>query len=434
MLEVRSQLSAESRRQQKEGQADFLERVKDTILREIQRTNEGKALKDYDVNWNEDVHTVTCHTIFDIPPLLKEQKVEFHITHINWNSTGEWLAVAFGNRNEIGWCMSSGYIAIYSHDKLLQLIDIQESYVTSLAFHPTKSNLLVAGTYDGTLKLFKLDENDYRLMSTTPIQFSHRDPVVDVTWLRHRQDKSVLVASLSIDGKIHLWSAKNQLQQPVQSYHFTNAREVPLSTSSFAFIDIHSGSTLKNTTIPTTDSYFLLACETGDLCKTVFKGINLLNTSKLRPSKSPPTLTSLNKPRRNPIEFQYASGIGYMELVRCSPFHRHCFLSLQDDLCRLYHVLESRDKITLQPSPQSRLLSAAFSPFRPCVIACGAENGKLYLYDLLESSVHPSLEIEVGAPVCQISFHPSSNNTLVTADDSGSIKLWRLNNKFSSLV
>lgn len=429
MKRSRASMTKEEKIKEKKGEYHFLKNIKDSIIKEIQKTNESKALIDYDVNWNEEINNVSCSNTFQLPDKLKSQQEEFHITDMKWSNNGEWLAVAYGNRNTIGWCMNSGYIGLYTQSSLFRLIEISESYVTALAFHPTRPNLLVAGTYDGTVKLYKIQDQDYKLMATTPIHFSHRDPVVDIKWLKHRVDKSIIIASLSTDGKIHLWSAKNQLQEPVQSYHFTNVREVPLSTSSFAFIDIHTGSTLKNKTVPTTDSFFILGCETGAICKAVLKGINLLNTSKLKPSKTP----SLVKSRRNPIEFNYSSGVGYTERVECSPFHRNCFISIQSDLLRMYHVLEGSDKLTLQPAPQTRLLCASFSPFRPCVVACGAENGKLYLYDLCNELVHPSMDIDVGAAVSQLAFNPTANNVLATADDSGAVKLWQLNNKLSSL-
>lgn len=82
-------------------------------------------------------------------------------------------------------------------------------------------NILAAGTYDGNVKVWKLQRESDSLLAQSSIEkYTHRDPVSCVQWIRNRLDDSQLLASMSGDGKILLWSMKNKLVQPIIVYVF----------------------------------------------------------------------------------------------------------------------------------------------------------------------------------------------------------------------
>ena len=76
--------------------------------------------------------------------------------------------------------------------------------------------------------------------------------------------------------------------------------------------------------------------------------------------------------------------------MECSPFQRNVFCSCGiDGTVRIYNTLQSKALTMLEPA-SVYLYTVKWSPFRPLVLAASTGNGKIALYDLLSSKLHPA--------------------------------------------
>merc|ERR1719161_1866889 len=107
----------------------------------------------YEPLWEEvSDDTVLAHTLF------MEGNDSFQVTDVAWNATGSVLAVSFGRLGTLGWCDYNSYLGLWNLFKTTPnkpgvpdlRIDVT-GCVLCMAFHPTKPNLLVGGTYNGEL-------------------------------------------------------------------------------------------------------------------------------------------------------------------------------------------------------------------------------------------------------------------------------------------
>jgi len=123
-------------------------------------------------------------------------------------------------------------------------------------------------------------------------------------------------------------------------------------------------------------------------------------------------------------------------VTRYSPFHRNVFLTASTDASiRLYDQLNPRPFHVLEPS-SSPILAAAWSPSRPLVIAAGAGDGTLFIYDLKRSRAKPEVTLKVTtdkSAVTALAFNPQSPELLATADAQGHVKIWRLSTALSKM-
>ena len=82
------------------------------------------------------------------------------------------------------------------------------------------------------------------------------------------------------------------------------------------------------------------------------------------------------------------------------------------------HVLQAKPVVVLEPS-EVYLFSVRWSPFRPLVCAVAAGDGRVFIYDLAASMLHPVKSIDVTgrrAPVHAISFNPKLKQYLAAGD------------------
>lgn len=78
------------------------------------------------------------------------------------------------------------------------------------------------------------------------------------------------------------------------------------------------------------------------------------------------------------------------------------------------------------------LYSIEWSPFRPCVFACGTHKGNIIIYDLNESASSSEYKQVIQAsssescPVHAVSFNQQRPDLLASGDKSGVVKIWSL--------
>lgn len=94
------------------------------------------------------------------------------------------------------------------------------SPLTCMAFNPKNSNLVVGGSYNGSLSYFDLNEGKasgvVRPVKTTILEKSHHDPVYDVQWSTVGKSGSECF-SVSTDGRMLWWDQKSEEPVPKES-------------------------------------------------------------------------------------------------------------------------------------------------------------------------------------------------------------------------
>lgn len=99
-----------------------------------------------------------------------------------------------------------------------------------ILFHPSKPDVLVGGTFTGEIKVWRLrPDTDPLLMSSKIEKYSHENPVSGLTWIESKENRVMLLASMSCE-RILMWSFKNNLSKPIACFLLTSPRqkEVPL--------------------------------------------------------------------------------------------------------------------------------------------------------------------------------------------------------------
>ena len=399
---------------------------------------------DYDVNWSVDIEETTIAHELKLPPrILKKFQEPLSVTDLSWNCKGNLLGVSFGRTDAHGWCVEPGYMCfylinpdIYTDYNLEPRVTIEneESYVMKLAFHPNKHDIVVAGTYDGGVKLYKIHQDTDTLLCQSSIEvYSHRDPITALQWVKNRYDDTFLILSMSGDGKLLLWSLNNKLEQPIWALTLNAPnRSTPLGGSSLCFLNMFGTSGLYQNKTPTTDSSFILGTEVGKIHKLSISDSKMINTRKLLTTLKKNTVTF----KEEKIEFSYDSGTGFVHTIDTSAFNKDLFMSCSNDgLVRLFNSFRIRDVLSLQPSTEP-CVGAKFSPFRPMVVGVVSSNGHLYLFDLLESTTEPINDIDVcgdGKTLTSIEFNKHNSSLLAIGDSMGRAKVLLVSNVLSQL-
>jgi dynein intermediate chain 2 len=94
------------------------------------------------------------------------------------------------------------------------------SPLTCMAFNPKNTNLVVGGSYNGSLSYFDLNVGNasgvVRPVKTTVLEKSHHDPVYDVQWSTVGKSGSECF-SVSTDGRMLWWDYKDPEGVPKES-------------------------------------------------------------------------------------------------------------------------------------------------------------------------------------------------------------------------
>lgn len=143
----------------------------------------------------------------------------------------------------------------------------------------------------------------------------------------------------------------------------------------------------------------------------------------------------LMKMYANPITFHYESHDGPVLAISCNPFHRNLFAtSSSDGTIRLYHLLNSKPILTLEPNPNKRITALSWSQIRPLVLAAGCDNGNVYIFDLMQNQFGQvaTLKGDQRNKVTSINFNKVLRDYLGISFISGEVKLYQLAPVFTS--
>ena len=480
----------------------FLEECVPLLEEQLHRNLTTRAFDTHDVAWEEQHDQVSCLHSLKHEGALASLSPDA-CTAVAWNAPGTVVAAAYGKLDRNDWQRCPSMLCTWSlfrrnldpkkADVAIELPDC----LTCLAFHPEDPSLLAGGSFNGDVLLWRIGEKGDPLLGKSVLtNYTHHEPVQHLQWTRDPRQSAgakasgvgggYVLASVSADGKMLLWSASNQLKTPTGGFLISSAlfaatdrdgdgkitqEEVMAAQHAAQTADLEGGATLSfNSEDPTS---FVIGLEAGQL----YKGSLLANELRSAPAilrehaelpwsmAAAALLTRVPQasyhrlkskiekdamlararevgvahvfdaappPRElyaSPLTFSYHPHAGPVYAARFSPFHRNVFLSASTDgSLRLYNQLQPNAFHVTEPSA-APLLSAAWSPARPLVFAAAASNGDLYIYDLKRSKGKPEVTLKVTsnkAAVTACAFNPKSPELLATADAQGMIKIWRL--------
>eukprot|EP00759_Apiculatamorpha_spiralis_P006365 PhF_6_TR13689/c4_g2_i1/m.22050 len=412
-----------------EDVAKFLQQIESSAIAVLESNSKSRAFDGYEVSWGTEQDTITVRHVLT-PPFALEN--ESHAVQLEWNCNGTTLAVAYGRIDIPAWCMERGNVCLWSAASVAQKNskpDVtleQDAYVTSIAFHPLEPSTLALGTHTGDVLLLSVGRQDQSTVifnsKNTITGLAHRDPVVKVMWVEHkdpRGSKSYWLCSVSGEGKILFWSRTNSMEAPWFGYQVTSkGYPVGLTTADVA-LERRPGMSAMNVL----NASLVFGSESGEI---------LLSRPSAIPINQPPN--PIGKDSVLPIldVSSMTAHTGAVQSVCFSPFGRNIVVSSgSDGWVRMYSALERISVFSSEPEggTESFLTCVAFSPTRPSVVAAVSRNAYLYVFDMSVSKSKPVVSVAAGgegSPLLSVVFHPGDVRTLLTGDSKGNVTVWAL--------
>lgn len=410
--------------------AAFLETSKDELLSILHKNAKSSIFDNYAPNWSR--KNTELAVLYNLTS-AKAKENNLEALDIAWNFNGTMLAVAYGRADTSGWCYNKGYVCVWN----LSRPDLEETqphytletetYVTTLAFHPTTVAMLAVGTYSGEVVVFpNVTDNVPKELSSGEAELVHTEPVTVLQWVSNpqelRADHRFVLCSASQSGLVLHWSPANALARPLAAYSVQSRRRLPVGITALAYAGVQ---TERGTQLPTLDSVLLVGLENGEVGRGR-TGLVPVDVNSTTPVTVVPVELDWLEPHRGPVQS-----------LCTSPFFRHLLLTCSSDgSARLYNDLERSPLLTLEPSAETKsyLYGAALSPFRPAVAAVVSRESLLHVYDLQRDQMRPAYTAEAGqdgAAVLCVAFNGTAADWLATGDAQGGVKVWRLPTELS---
>ncbi|CAM9321536.1 unnamed protein product [Ectocarpus sp. 12 AP-2014] len=425
-------------------------------------------------------------------------------TGVDWSPTGSVVAASFGRNDIAGWCDSPGALATWNifrrgfadeGDHAPDTILDHSSCLMCVSCHPLSPAIIAAGSFNGEVVVWDTSRDEPLLATTKIDDLYHREPVTSLSWVHNPRDDDYRLAAVSGDGKLLFWSLRNNLQCPVEGYRVpaegadsgrdgtrsrrSSARGRTAGCTTLSFL--REGRHVTSAVIGT-EGGAVVKCRlatsskgTADQSKSMRWSSEADEALSRVPTKHQrEVVRDVEKAARanrgaevdlpavfrarlessllypSPGLFRMEKHHGPVHSIDCSPFHRQgaalLLSSGADGSARLYNTLQSRAVLTFEPS-NSNLMDVRWSKARPLVFAAVAEDGGIFIYDLLQSPVipvasarlprgdavfHPRSRLVdvndkggVGAAY-SVSFNPRQRDLLATGDSRGRVIVWRM--------
>ncbi|XP_070780695.1 cytoplasmic dynein 2 intermediate chain 2 [Enoplosus armatus] len=405
------------------GLKGFLQRVEDTVIRELVRNAGSHAFDGFQVNWEDRSQLVSCLHCLQHP---SAQERGLHVTSVSWSCTGSVIACAYGRIDDGDWSTERSCVCTWNLDrrglnpKQADLVIDVPTAVTALCCHPNQPALIAGGLYNGEVVIWDTSRTqDPVLVQTGMSVDSHREPVYQVAWVPLQKKGEFGVLSASSGGRVLLWAV-----DPDQGGFVLNAayalvrQQVPHSSSFKA----RGSSTVGVTSLalsPWDSDTFLVGSEGGLLLRCSF--------SSQTPAATPSEGRSVTP--RAPAVFSFRPRSGPVHSIHCSPFHRNLFVSAgTDGLAHLHSLLQANPLLSLRVS-DSYVFQVQWSPTRPLVFAAATGQGEVQIFDLGRKSLRPAATIEQGgagrAATC-LAFNCRNPRLLAVGKTDGTVGVWQL--------
>ncbi|NWS45460.1 WDR34 protein, partial [Probosciger aterrimus] len=411
------------------GLLSFLQRVEDTVIKELNKNWESRAFDGFEVNWTDQNETVLCLHTLSYP---EAQDQNLQVTSVSWNATGSVVACSYGRLDNGDWSTEKSYVCTWNLDrrglnpKHPDLVVDVPSSVMCLAFHPSQPSLIAGGLFSGELVVWDTSRTeDPVILRTGMTDDTHTDPVYQVTensYSRQGWGRRAVPCR-----HVH-WRPRLSPQLCLLSQVACGEAVVGVTSLSFSHFD---------------PRVFVVGVEGGYPLKCC--------TATVTPALH---RTGSSVPLRAPAELAFSPHGGPVYSVSCSPFHRqvlgtdtgaapraqNLFLSCgTDGQVHLHSMLQTQPLVSLQLS-KKYLFCVRWSPVRPLVFAAASGEGnncftgEVHLFDFERSSQKPAVSMKQAAgehPVYCLEFNTKQTHLLAAGDATGAIKVWQLSSDFT---
>uniref|UniRef100_A0A7S2LKP7 Uncharacterized protein n=1 Tax=Leptocylindrus danicus TaxID=163516 RepID=A0A7S2LKP7_9STRA len=396
------------------------------------------------------------------------------ITCIDWGGvTGSLLAATYGKIDEHGWCSEFGRINFWNlsaknyDGKPFASIE-HSSYLMSVAAHPERPSMFSAGSFNGEILLFDLNNDSQPLIACSK---TNAFPINSLRWIFDANYGEWLILSMSADGYILLWTISNKLKFPIQGFNIRcnlngeiHALSGTAMSSSARDIIVGSGAGVVSKIYVNSSIVFGRSTISEDGTKLRLKWSK--NASRIIsqvPSKLRDNMIkriekkAMEEKRRGvDIETVFNAGIPMKELfpipkmmtannqhigpvtsVDYSYFNQDMYLTAgRDGMLKLHSSLTREILLTLEPSskfPAEPICDAKFSKSKSTIVAFTSGEGT-YIVDVKNKT-----PIKCPGPPAEgsdktnkepkmhcLAFNTRNRNLLACGDSNGMVHVWKL--------
>ncbi|XP_037609274.1 WD repeat-containing protein 34 [Sebastes umbrosus] len=408
------------------GLKDFLQRVEDTVIRELVRNARSHAFDEFQVNWEDYSQLVSCLHCLQHP---SAQERGLHVTSVSWSCTGSVIACAYGRIDDGDWSTERSCVCTWNLDRRglnpnqADLVIDVPTAVTALCCHPSQPALIAGGLYSGEVVVWDTSQTqDPVLVQTGMSADSHREPVYQVVWVPLQKKGEFGVLSASSGGRVLLWTVDSDQGSFVLDAAYALIRQQVPHSSNTSF-KARGSSTVGVTSLalsPWDSDTFLVGSEGGLLLRCSF--------SSQTPAAAAPS-EGQSVTLRAPAVFTFRPRSGPVHSIDCSPFHRNLFVSAgTDGLAHVHSLLQTDPLLSLRVS-DSYVFQVQWSPTRPLVFAAASGQGEVQIFDLGRRSLRPAAVIEQGgadrAATC-LAFNRQNPHLLAVGKTDGTVCVWQL--------
>mmetsp|Transcript_31609 Transcript_31609/g.54737 ORF Transcript_31609/g.54737 Transcript_31609/m.54737 type:complete len:536 (-) Transcript_31609:93-1700(-) len=453
----------------------FIGRVVPIMLDQLSKTT--RAFQFYEATWEDDNQlNLLLHTLS--PPVVEEefettvkgedffaggdkvQTVKLQATAACWNSSGALLAVGYSRLSHDCWCSHRGVLRVYRlfrREPKPYELEV-EGCITALRFHTIEPNILVGASFNGQMFMWDLNRPDPLVSASVIDEYLHSEAISSVIWPATGVEEPMLL-SLGADGKVLHWH--ESLEFPKRGFLVRSKGTVEGGYCMSSFPDDTSVVVVGSET----GRVFKLnipAAKTGKLpaggmkwkpeAEFILNNAVSAHRQQLKAlaerycqdtgRREVDPISLLNcKPElsilySNSVSFAYEQHDGKVTGVSCSPFQRNLFATASSDgTVRIYTLLQAKALMVLQPQIKVRLTAVSWSSSRPTLIAVGASNSCVYLYDFSKNKAQPQsfLEGDGRSAVTQVAFSKTQRDFLAVAYYSGEVRVFQLSHGLTTL-
>uniref|UniRef100_A0A673ARK2 Uncharacterized protein n=1 Tax=Sphaeramia orbicularis TaxID=375764 RepID=A0A673ARK2_9TELE len=403
------------------GLKDFLQRVEESVIRELVKNTRSHAFDGFEVNWEDHNELVSCLHCLEHPSALESG---LHVTSVSWSCTGSVIACAYGRIDDGDWSTERSFVCTWNlnrrglNPKQADLVIDVPTAVTALCCHPNQPALIAGGLYSGEVVVWDTSRTQDTVLAQTGMSAdSHREPVYKVSWVPLQKKGEFGVLSACSGGRVLQWTLDQG--RCVLSAGYALARQQVPHSSSFK---TRGSSTVGVTSLalsPWDPDTFLVGSEGGLLLRCLFSSQTVAAVVSEGQSVT----------LRAPAVFSFRPRSGPVHSIHCSPFHRNLFVSAgTDGLAHIHSLLQVNPLLSLRVS-DSYVFQVQWSPTRPLVFAAATGQGEVQIFDLGRRSLRPAATIEQGgagqAATC-LAFNHQNSHLLAVGKTNGTVGIWQL--------
>ena len=145
---------------------------------------------------------------------------------VDWNCTGSSIASSYGRTDMSGWCDYAGAVCCWNifgrnfNASEPDFVLDHPSCLMCVSWHPMVPSLVAAGSFNGEIVVWSIAEDKSAqpaaLAVSAVTQYSHKEPVLNISWIYDTYMKKWLLSSCAGDGRLLFWDLDNNLAFPVR--------------------------------------------------------------------------------------------------------------------------------------------------------------------------------------------------------------------------